>query len=142
MLYKSIHMKEQHKNIGELLRQRRTEMNVSLQEAESATSIRVNYLQAIEEGHTDKLISPVYAQGFIRQYASFLGLDGDSMIRNNPELFARSKREPEFSYGIGTLEARGHPGSGVKWLPSAVWVISFGLLLFIAWVVAHYLEVI
>lgn len=135
-------MKEQLRDIGESLRQRRQEMNLSLKEAENATSIRSSYLQAIEEGQAEKLISPVYAQGFIRQYASFLGLDGDSMVRSHPELFPRPRREPEFSYGIGTLEARGNPGSGVKWLPSAVWIISFGLLLFIAWIVARFLEVI
>lgn len=133
---------EQRKQVGELLRQKRMEMNVSLKEAESATSIRSSYLQAIEEGHTEKLISPVYAQGFIRQYAAYLGLDGEGIVRGNPDLFHRSRQEQEFSYGIGTLEVRGNPGAGVKWLPNVVWMIAFGLLLFIAWVFARYLEVI
>lgn len=133
---------EQRRNLGDLLRQKRQEMNLSLKEAESATSIRSSYLQAIEDGQADKLISPIYAQGFLRQYAIFLGLDGEALVRNNPELFAKNKRDAEFSYGIGTLEVRGNPGAGVKWLPNAIWILSFGLLLFIAWIFARYLEVI
>lgn len=135
-------MKEEQTSLGELLRQKREEKNLSIKEAENATSIRGTYLQSIEEGHLDKLISPVYAQGFIRQYASYLGLDGESLIRNHPELFQRQRRQQEFNYGIGTLEVRGNPGAGVKWLPNFVWILSFGLLLTIAWIVARYLEVI
>lgn len=133
---------EQKQNVGELLKQRRQEMNLSLKEAENGTSIRSTYLQAIEDNQTEKLISPIYAQGFLRQYAAFLGLDGDAIVRKHPEFFQRSKRDQEFSYGIGTLEVRGHPGAGVKWLPNAVWIIAFGLLVFIAWAFARYLEVI
>lgn len=133
---------EQRQNVGELLKQRRQEMNLSLKEAENGTSIRSNYLQAIEENQTEKLISPIYAQGFLKQYATFLGLDGEAIVRKNPEFSQRSKRDQEFSYGIGTLEVRNHPGAGVKWLPNTVWILAFGLIVFIAWVFARYLEVI
>ncbi len=74
-------MKEDIKSFGEQLKQRRKEMNISLKEAENATSIRIGYLQAIEDGEFKKLISPVYAHGFVRQYAAFLGVDGDQIIR-------------------------------------------------------------
>src|ERR1700733_8297040 len=98
-------MKDKMKNIGEILKQRRKEMNLSLKEAENATSIRLTYLQAIEEGEMSKLISPVYAQGFVKQYAAFLGADGERIIRDNPDVFARPEAQ-EFAYGIGTLEMR------------------------------------
>ena len=68
------------KSIGEIFKQRRKEMNVSLKEAENATSIRMSYLQSIEDGDVSKMISPVYAQGFVKQYATFLGMDGDKVI--------------------------------------------------------------
>jgi len=133
-------MPDQKRSIGDLLKQRRNEMNLSLKEAESATSIRMNYLHAIEEGEVTKLISPVYAQGFVRQYAAFLGIDGDQLIRDNPDLF--TKKEPqEFSYGIGTLEMRGNPGSSVKWVPNAVWIGAFIAVSVFAWYFAKFLEV-
>lgn len=134
-------MKQDLKSIGDTLKQRRKEMNLSLKEAENATSIRTVYLQAIEEGDGTKLISPVYAQGFLKQYAAFLGLDGDRIVRENPEVFNKSASQ-EFSYGIGTLEMRGNPGSGVKWFPNAMWVIAFILVLVGAWYLAKFFEVI
>lgn len=133
-------MKEDMQHIGEKLKKRRKEMNVSLKEAENATSIRINYLQSIEDGDMSKLISPVYAQGFFKQYAAFLGLDGENMIREHPEIFNRHELQ-EFSYGIGTLEMRGNPGAGIKWFPNAVWIIAIAFLLIGAWVFAKFMGV-
>jgi len=133
-------VKEELKNLGEGLRQKRKEMNLTLKEAENATSIRMNLLQALEDGEMNKLIAPVYAQGFFKQYASFLGLDGEHIIRENPSLFHRPEAQ-EFSYGIGTLEVRGNPGAGVKWFPNAVWVVAFGAVLFLAWYTARFFGV-
>ena len=129
------------KSIGEQFKQRRKEMNLSLKEVESATSIRMNYLQAIEEGEMQKLISPVYAQGFLKQYASFLGLDGEQIIRENSQLFIRPGTQ-DFAYGIGTLEVRGNPGAGIKWVPNAVWIGVFVFLLTVSWYLARFFDVI
>lgn len=129
------------KSVGDLLRNRRKEMNLSLKEAENATSIRIAYLQALEEGEMHKLISPIYAQGFFKQYASFLGIDGEQIVRDHPGVFNRSEVQ-EFAYGIGTLEGRGNPGAGVKWFPNALWIMAFVLVLILAWYFARLLGVI
>lgn len=129
------------KILGDSLKQRRSERNISLREVENATSIRTAYLHAIEEGEMNKLISPVYAQGFVRQYATYLGLDADKILREYPELFSRPI-DQDFSYGIGTLEVRGNPGAGVKWFPNAVWVLASVVVIFLAWYTARYLEII
>lgn len=134
-------MTSQSTQVGELFKQKRKERNLSLKEAENATSIRVNYLQAIETGEISKLISPIYAQGFIKQYASFLGLDGDIILKEHPELFGRPQPQ-EFAYGIGTLEVRDNPGAGVKWLPNSIWILAFTASMIVAWWLARYLEVI
>lgn len=132
---------QEMKHLGELLRNRRKEMNLSLREVENATSIRTAYLQALEEGEVNRLISPIYAQGFFKQYAIFLGLDGEQIVRENPGIFNRSGSQ-EFAYGIGTLEGRGNPGGGVKWFPNAIWILVFAAILFLAWYFARYLGVI
>lgn len=129
------------KSVGDILRQKRKEMNFSLKEAENATSIRMVYLQALEDGEMQKLISPIYAQGFFKQYASFLGLDGEQIVRDNPKVFTRPEVQ-EFDYGIGTLEGRGNPGGGVKWFPNAVWVLAFVVILILAWYFARLVGVI
>ena len=134
-------MSEELKTMGVMFQERRKELNLSLKEIESATSIRTNYLRAIEEGDMGKLISPIYARGFAQQYATFLGLDGDKIIHDYADLF-KSGPQQEFSYGIGTLETRNHPGSNVKWLPNALWMGAFILLLIGAYYAARLLEVI
>jgi cytoskeletal protein RodZ len=139
--YSSDMTKEDFKSVGVLLKQRRKEMNISLKEAENATSIRINYLQSIEEGDMSKLISPVYANGFMRQYAAFLGLDGERLIREHPEIFGRPDTQ-DFAYGIGTLEVRGNPGSGIKWFPNALWIGAITLMVVLAWYAAKFLEII
>lgn len=129
------------KTLGETFKVRRKEMNITLKEAENATSVRASYLNAIEEGDVSKLISPVYAQGFVKQYASFLGMDSDKVARDYPLIF--SKHEPqEFSYGIGTLEVRGNPGAGVKWFPNAIWVLVTVGVMVAAWYLARYFDLI
>jgi cytoskeletal protein RodZ len=134
-------IQEDIKSLGTQFKQRRKEMNISLKEAENATSIRMTYLQSIEEGDMSKLISPVYAQGFIKQYAQFLGVDIEKILREQPNLF-KTPEPQEFSYGIGTLETRTNPGAGIKWLPNAFWLISLGLVMLVAWYLAKYLHVI
>lgn len=133
-------MSEEFKNIGNLLKQRRKEMNLSLKEAENATSIRIGYLQSIEEGDMAKLISPIYAQGFLKQYATFLGIDAERILRENPDLFSRTA-VPEFSYGIGTLEMRGNPSHGVKWFPNILWFLAVTLVFALGWLFAKFMGV-
>lgn len=131
---------QQISQAGDLLRQKRKELNVSLKEAENATSIRTAYLQALEEGEMNKLISPIYAQGFFKQYASFLGIDGEKIVREHPGMFSKLETQ-EFDYGIGTLEVRGQPGGGVRWFPNSMWVIIFVCALVAAWYFARFLGV-
>ena len=97
------------KIVGETFRTKREELNLSLKEVESSTSIRAHYLEAIEEGSIEKFLSTVYMYGFMRQYAVFLGLDIEIMAREHPEVFRLPNAKHEFDFGIGTLERR--PGS-------------------------------
>ena len=108
-------------------------MSLSLKEVENATSIRVPYLQAIEEGTIHQCISSAYAQGFIRQYAQFLGFESAHLMKEFPEAFRLIVEKQEFSYGIGTLESRGNPNGGVRWLPNLVWGSLFLVLGITVW---------
>lgn len=133
-------MSEDLQAVGQLFAQKRKELKLSLKEVESATSIRIVYLEAIEAGQMENVISPTYAQGFVKQYAAFLGMDGDKIVSENSEAF-RQPVNQEFAYGIGTLETRGLPGSGVKWMPQVMWVVAFGVLFALAYFFARSLEV-
>lgn len=63
------------KTIGEILKKTREERKLTLEQVESVTKIRKKFLQAIEEDDWKKISSITYTQGFIKNYAQFLGLD-------------------------------------------------------------------
>jgi cytoskeletal protein RodZ len=129
--------------LGSIIKKRREEKGISLKEVENATSIRFGYLQAIEEGHLGKLISPIYAQGFISKYALFLELDPDKLLEEHPYVMQILNEKPpeiqDFTLGIGTLEVRGSPGGEIKWLPNFIWVGISVVAILIGWFLARYL---
>jgi len=84
--------------VGTVLREARSRRKVELSEVEAATRIRHRYLRAIEHEEWDVLPGGVYTRGFIRTYASFLGLDGDRLVsdyRESVEPWHRSADAPQ-----------------------------------------------
>jgi cytoskeleton protein RodZ len=77
-------------NIGEELRSAREAQGRTIQEASAATRIRPSYLEAIEGERFDELGGNVYAKGFIRSYASYLGVDPAPLL----DVY-RSEQRPE-----------------------------------------------
>ncbi|MEG0037417.1 MAG: helix-turn-helix domain-containing protein [Victivallaceae bacterium] len=80
-------MKSIHKDLvyfGSEFRRLREEKNYSWQDIELATSLRLHHIRAIEDGNIGELISPVYARGFIKNYADFLGLNVEEMLHRYP----------------------------------------------------------
>ena len=112
-------------SLGQLLRSQREDKKLSLSEVENATSIRLNFLEAIEEGTISQSISPVYAQFFIMQYAAYLGLDGESLLKEHSETLANHNSKPQqFAYGIGTLEMRNQHGGAARGAKTQKWWYS------------------
>lgn len=134
-------MTEEQKRFGELLKIKRHEKNLSLKEVENATSIRQSHLEAIEEGTVTDHLAGIYAQGFMKQYATFLGLDAERLVKENPGAFRLPGEKHEFSYGIGTLEKRGSQSGGVKWFPNILWAGLSAVVLIAAWYLAKALGV-
>lgn len=60
--------------VGERLAQERIQKGLSIEEVATATKIRPSFITAIERGDYKTLPSSAYIQGFIRNYAEFLGL--------------------------------------------------------------------
>jgi len=132
---------DQFKKVGSLLRQKREELSLSLKEVESSTGVRSAYLEAIEEGNIAQFVSSIYALGFMKQYASMLGVDLDRMIRENPSGFKLPSEKHDFSFGIGTLEVRGNASGGVRWLPNLLWAGAAASLLALGLFLAKYIGI-
>lgn len=59
----------------------RERKGVDLSRAERDTKIRARYLAALERGDYRDLPGTVYTRGFLRNYALYLGLDADDVLR-------------------------------------------------------------
>lgn len=66
--------------LGETLRRARTAQGLKLEEAERVTRIPRKYLEALELENFGILPAPVYARGFLRSYAGFLGLNANDLL--------------------------------------------------------------
>jgi cytoskeletal protein RodZ len=68
-------------DLPERLLAARERKGVDLYRAERDTKIRARYLAALEQGEYAELPGAVYTKGFLRNYALYLGLDPEDVIR-------------------------------------------------------------
>ncbi len=66
--------------LGETLRTARIEKNITFEDAERVTRKPRRYLEAHELENFGILPAPVYARGFLRSYASYLGLEPKDLL--------------------------------------------------------------
>lgn len=66
--------------VGRTLREAREARGLSLREVQMELKIRQRYLEALETENLDLLPGRVYARGFLRSYARFLGLDAEPLV--------------------------------------------------------------
>src|SRR4249919_4147445 len=124
------------RGIGAILREARTRRGVELAEIEAATRIRLKYLRAIEAGDWDALPEGVYARGFIRTYASFLGLDGEQVAaRYRQEVEGGALRPLAGEAAASSARSRFPRGArrarGLTWIAVAA-VIAVAALVLVA----------
>lgn len=65
---------------GPWLRRQREMREITLREISDASKISLRYLQALEDERFDLLPAMVFAKGFLRQYARYVGLDQDEVV--------------------------------------------------------------
>lgn len=78
-------------SLGTYLRHERELRQISLEEIAQTTRIPLRMLQNIEDDHLDELPGDVFARGFLKSYASTVGLDEDDVL----ERFSRRSERPE-----------------------------------------------
>ncbi len=106
---------EDKTGLGVELRDARLGRGLSLDECQSATRISRRYLEALEDEDFEALPAPVFARGFLRSYAQYLGLDPTTLV----ERFPGEPRPPDTLRDVGVLgqpprqpRRRGAPRSG------------------------------
>lgn len=79
---------------GAILRDARLGLGRSLQDAERQTRILARHLSALESGDFHLLPAGIYARGFVYNYANWLQLNPQEMVR----LFNEARGEQEIAY--------------------------------------------
>jgi cytoskeletal protein RodZ len=73
-------------DIGTILKSQREKLGYSLQDAEQHTRIRLASLESIENNQFSDLPGQVYVTGFIKVYASYLGVDSAPLLKQLEEI--------------------------------------------------------
>ena len=95
-------------SIGSILRKRRLERSLSLEEAHQATKITLQNLAALEEDSFENFANRVYARAFLRDYANYLGLDSGELLEKY-----ESEWGPKDDLPMGKYYQR--PRGGLVW---------------------------
>ena len=99
------------RTVGDRLKSARLERQLSLEQAERLTKIKLKYLKALEQDRHDALPTEVYCLGFIRCYAEVLHLKAAKLIsqyKQERRAFQSAKSpdrqlKPATSYGLRKL---------------------------------------
>lgn len=92
--------------VGEILRRTRMHYGRSVEEVEQALRIRADQIEAIEQGHVEKIPARVYAIGFVRTYSEFLGLDGDKMVALFKQQSAGQANDPVLDFPVTASDSK------------------------------------
>lgn len=81
--------------VGARLREARRERGVTLDEAARETRIKPRFLEALEsDAPPSAFRAPVYARAFLREYARFLRLDPEPLVREYAEAHTAARPAP------------------------------------------------
>lgn len=117
--------------VGEILRRAREHYRQTIPDIENALRIRASQIEAIEKGDMSKLPGPVYAVGFVRSYAEYLGLSGDKMVRLFKLQTADIDKKPELHFPAAAAEKKMPP----LWLAGVSLALAFAMMA--AWGIYH-----
>jgi cytoskeletal protein RodZ len=84
-------------SFGHRLKKIRQKKRISLERAETATKIRSRYLEAIESNNLE-LLPPSHSKGFVRRYASYLGLPEEFVEREITAIAQKKATKQPFAY--------------------------------------------
>lgn len=96
---------------------------IELAEIASSTKISRRYLEAFEQDRFDQLPAPIFARGFLREYAKFIGVDPDEAVTHYlsaVQAMAPDDEDDEPTPAKGAV----HSGSGGHWVSSLLIVLA------------------
>lgn len=109
---------------GHLLRHAREEQGLSQKEAARDLHLTSKVVNALEEDDFEPIRSSLFARGYIRSYARYLGLDGQALVAEFDVVYGVPDQSSKPMLGINHVEQQSKPGdTWVKFI-SIVFVIG------------------
>jgi cytoskeleton protein RodZ len=93
-------------SVSESLRGRRIECGLDIDYVAQILRIRPAVLTAIEKGEFDQLPGPAYAVGFVRSYATYLGLDAEALVVRFKNETTAIARRPHLEFPLPIRDSR------------------------------------
>jgi hypothetical protein len=109
--------------IGSSLAEARQRRGLGLGEVERVTRIRIQQLRALEQERFDLLPPDPYRRSFLREYAEFLGLDGDRYVEEYDRRFRVPEPVPEPPVALGRTARLRTLGGGRRLLGVAISIL-------------------
>lgn len=81
-------------NLGNTLKMARTKKKLSLSKVSRILNIKEQYLIALEEEDYNKLPINLYAKNYLKDYAKFLDLDAEKLIKKSPFNTTEAEKNP------------------------------------------------
>ncbi len=114
------------RHVGDVLRERREDLGLDLDEIGAMLRIRPAYLAALEQGRSHDLPGPAYAIGFVRAYADFLGLDTEQVLGRFRGEAAGITARPDLALPV-PLGERSLPGRALVLVAIIVTLCGYGI---------------
>jgi cytoskeletal protein RodZ len=129
-------------SFGDWLRRQREVREISLRDIAERTKISLRYLEAMEADRFDLLPAPVFAKGFLREYARYVGLSPDDVVNHylsehHPEELAAEPKEDTKVRARPKAVDTGPPPMRRTWSGGLVLAIA-GLILLVLVALAAY----
>ena len=109
--------------LGQTLKEARERKKVTCSQAAAATRLKMQHVEAMERNDFSRVAAPIYAKGFLKLYAEYLGLDPAPLIREYMDMHAPKER-PQLVAPDGPVPvpppadaADGVPGEAAPVLP-------------------------
>lgn len=121
--------------IGSILRHRRQELNLTLEEVAEQTKIRKSYILALEEENFEELPGKVYIVGFLKNYARVLGLAVEPLLETLHESVGTVRKTEGSAAQIRpqyVLSAKKAPLRILPWIVLAVAVLVAAGIFFLS----------
>lgn len=138
-------------SFGEQIKRERELRKISLEDIAEATKISARYLRALERNDFSELPGGVFARGYVRAYAQFVGLDEEATVEaylaelGPEEVVQRDDGLDALRNAVetrpgGTSSKDAVPGSRLvlRWV--AVAVVAVGLVSVTAWGLSRYFQ--